>query len=129
MIVQSHHAEKTWARLGRRGQTITGAAGRTGPSTQEPFRQYARYFARQGGHGSVRFLLEPPLYGSFSDSSCTFTYDDASVPVAGSAVAPGRIWGHIDCPDATDAVVEAADGSATSRTCDGYADFMFENCE
>jgi hypothetical protein len=69
------------------------------------------------------------LYGSFSDSSCTFTYDDASVPVAGSAVAPGRIWGHIDCPDATDAVVEAADGSATSRTCDGYADFMFENCE
>lgn len=35
-------------------------------------------------------------------------------------IAPTRIWGVIDCP-------QAATGSG-SAACDGNAEFLFENC-
>jgi hypothetical protein len=71
--------------------------------------------------------------GTFIDQSCsiTFTYNAGPVPVGGSPVAAGRIWGHIDCPDAqengTSEITD--DGAATERTCDAHADFLFENCQ
>lgn len=71
--------------------------------------------------------------GSFTGSNCsvTFTYNGNPVPVGGSPVAAGRIWGHIDCPNAIEAgTVEIdADGGTTVRTCDAQADFLFENCD
>jgi hypothetical protein len=70
---------------------------------------------------------------SFSDSTCTvdFTYNMNPVPVGGSPIASGRIWAHIDCPHAIQAgtSVQGDDGGFTERTCDGHADFLFQNCE
>jgi hypothetical protein len=71
--------------------------------------------------------------GTFSDENCTitFTYNMQPVPVAGSPVDPGRIWGHVDCPNAKQpgTTETSDDGSLTERTCDAHADFLFENCE
>jgi hypothetical protein len=71
--------------------------------------------------------------GTFIDPNCTitFTYNTQPVPVGGSPVAAGRIWGHIDCPNAIESGTSeiAADGAATERTCDAHADFLFENCQ
>jgi hypothetical protein len=70
--------------------------------------------------------------GTFIDQNCsiTFTYNMEPVPVGGSPIASGRIWGHIDCPNAKESGTSeiADDGGATERTCDGHADFLFENC-
>ena len=80
------------------------------------------------------------IYGGFTsaqngtfvaqDCSITFTYNMEPVPVGGSPVAAGRIWGHIDCPNAMESGTAeiTADGGATQRTCDAHADFLFENC-
>jgi|HubBroStandDraft_1064217.scaffolds.fasta_scaffold105135_1 hypothetical protein len=83
-----------------------------------------------GGTGVFGFFSNA-LYGSFSASSCTIalTYDGSPVPAAGGGIAPGRIWGHIDCPDALDTLVETADGGVTTSTCNGHADFLFEDCQ
>jgi hypothetical protein len=71
--------------------------------------------------------------GTFVDQNCsfTFTYNMGPVPVGGSPVAAGRIWGHIDCPNAVESGTAeiTADGAATERTCDAHADFLFENCQ
>jgi hypothetical protein len=53
------------------------------------------------------------------------------VPSAvGSPVAAGRIWGHIDCPDAQDSSqhVTGPDGGQEAATCTASADFLFEGC-
>ncbi len=67
----------------------------------------------------------------FVDSNCTFTqtYNNNPLP-AGGAPASGRIWGHIDCPNAEESGMFGlgADGGAVTRTCEGSADFLFENC-
>jgi hypothetical protein len=71
--------------------------------------------------------------GSFFDPNCSidFTYNMGPVPVAGSPVAAGRIWAHMDCPNAVQSGTSevGADGGPTVRTCDGHADFLFENCQ
>jgi hypothetical protein len=71
--------------------------------------------------------------GSFTGSNCsiTFTYNGNPVPVGGSPVAAGRIWGHIDCPNAMQSGTSeiSDDGSVTQHACDAQADFLFENCE
>lgn len=71
------------------------------------------------------------LYGTYMDDGCTitFTYEGVGVTVDAGPVSAGEIWGHLDCPAATDTDVEAADGGVTSRTCDGHADFRFVDCE
>jgi hypothetical protein len=70
--------------------------------------------------------------GTFIDPNCsiTFTYNFQPVPVGGSPIASGRIWGHIECPNAMESGTSeiADDGGVTQRTCDGHADFLFENC-
>jgi hypothetical protein len=60
---------------------------------------------------------------TFNDRDCTFseTYDGGPVPVGGQP-AQGRIWGHVDCPHASEP------GGAMPRTCEASADFLFENC-
>jgi hypothetical protein len=72
------------------------------------------------------------MNGSFSESNCTitFTYNMLPVPVGGSPIASGRIWGHMDCPNAMqgDTTEIGEDGGQTERTCDGSVDFLFENC-
>jgi hypothetical protein len=60
--------------------------------------------------------------GRFGDSDCTitFTYDGAPVPDS-PPIAPGRIWGHISCPNASD--------ETHGGRCDVEVDFLFENCD
>ena len=72
--------------------------------------------------------------GTFAQASaqaigCTITYTGDPQP-AMPAVAPGRIWGHIDCEDASrsNEVVSSPNGMLIPRTSDGFADFLFENC-
>jgi hypothetical protein len=35
-------------------------------------------------------------------------------------IGPGKIWGTIDCPNAAQ--------SSNMQTCEGKAEFLFENC-
>ena len=67
----------------------------------------------------------------FVDNNCTFTqtYNGGPLP-SGSEPASGRIWGHIDCPNAIEGGMfgTGVDGGAVLRTCEGTADFLFENC-
>jgi hypothetical protein len=87
----------------------------------------------RGGGTGIQGGFTRAANGSFTGSNCsiTFTYNGNPVPVAGSPVAAGRIWGHIDCPNAMQGgtVEIRADGSTTDRACDAQADFLFENCE
>jgi hypothetical protein len=93
-----------------------------------------------GGGGSMTITgqVDPStggtgLHGTFAnggvqydDTNCTLTFTDMgqAITLANNApkVAAGRIWGHIDCPQAT------ASGSGQNFTCDASADFVFENC-
>jgi hypothetical protein len=92
------------------GQGAVTTAGGTGISAS---------FTGDGGHGP------------YTSGDCTirFTYQGQPVPVT-PPIAPGRIWGHIDCPDAT-AVGQGSvepDGGSAPITCPASADFLFENC-
>jgi hypothetical protein len=60
-------------------------------------------------------LSEAPSTGTNPDPGCTITY-----PNAGMGIASGRIWAHIDCPNALN--------GNSGHDCDGNADFRFENC-
>jgi hypothetical protein len=60
-------------------------------------------------------LAEAPSTGTNADPGCTITY-----PNAGMGIASGRIWAHIDCPNALN--------GNSSKECDANADFRFENC-
>jgi hypothetical protein len=64
---------------------------------------------------SQETLAEAPTTGTNADPGCTISY-----PLAGMGIASGRVWAHIDCPNAADLNV--------SVTCDAKADFLFENC-
>jgi hypothetical protein len=79
------------------------------------------------GGSAVQGAFASATAGTFSDSNCsiTFTYNYNPVPVV-PPIAAGRIWGHIDCPDAINPVSSETDGGPA--TCDGHADFLFENC-
>jgi hypothetical protein len=86
-----------------------------------------------GATGGVTGSFTSATNGSFIDSDCsvTFTYLMMPVPVAGSPVADGRIWGHLSCPRAVqqETSVMTEDGGSTLKGCDGEADFLFENCQ
>ncbi len=62
----------------------------------------------------------------YMDTNCTLTFTDMGQPISlannAPKVAAGRLWGHIDCPQA------AATSSGQNFTCDASADFVFENC-
>lgn len=67
----------------------------------------------------------------FVDNNCTFTqtYNNSPLP-SGGAPASGRIWGHIDCPNAVENGMFGVgiDGGPVLRMCEASADFLFENC-
>jgi hypothetical protein len=63
----------------------------------------------------------------YTDSNCTisYTFNGGQISLANNApkIAPGRIWAHIDCPNAS-----AQGPSGQNLVCDANADFVFENC-
>jgi hypothetical protein len=61
--------------------------------------------------------------GAYSATDCILTY---STQVGPGAIAPGRIWAHVDCAIATNGDVMV--GSGMPSTCAVAADFIFENC-
>jgi hypothetical protein len=72
--------------------------------------------------------------GTFSDNNCTIAFTYNMQPVSGQVGTPldsGRIWAHLSCPNATQSGTSEIgdDGGATQRTCDGEADFLFQNCD
>ncbi len=83
-----------------------------------------------GGAGITASFTSGTM-GPYSSSNCTltFTYEGQPVPVS-PAVAAGRIWGHIDCPDAVVAgqMTTGPDGGPTTVSCPASADFLFEQC-
>jgi len=86
-----------------------------------------------GATGGITGSFTSATKGSFSDSNCsvTFTYLMMPLGVSGSPIAKGRIWGHLSCPNATqqETSVPTEDGGSTQETCDGEADFLFQNCQ
>ena len=88
------------------------------------------------GAGDVTLAGGTSIQATFSDatgfyvgSGCTIAYMYRGHPVPGpaDAVAPGRIWGHLECP-ALVATLQGADGGRASAECEAEADFLFENC-
>jgi|CZKU01.1.fsa_nt_gi hypothetical protein len=78
--------------------------------------------------GTVHGSIANNNYGSFSSNSCTLTYEfNRNAVPSGQAISAGEIFGHIECPGATDPNgPQNADGSPV--TCDASADFLFSNC-
>jgi hypothetical protein len=76
-------------------------------------------------------VFESGSYGNYRDENCTitFTYQGNTVPDQ-PPLAAGRIWGHISCPNAENSgkTVQGEDGGTENVTCDGEADFLFEQC-
>ena len=69
---------------------------------------------------TATFVLAGATYAS---SSCTLAFTYQGFPVMVSpAIAPGRIWAHVSCPEAAGAA------EAGAARCDGEADFLFEQC-
>ena len=69
----------------------------------------------------------------FRDNGCTFTQtynNTARRSRAAPAPASGRLWGHLDCPTAMESGMfgMGADGGDITKTCEGTADLLFENC-
>jgi hypothetical protein len=62
----------------------------------------------------AEFNSNQGLIADMSANDCTVTF------TGNQGIAPSRIWGVIDCPDAND--------PKRSTTCDGNAEFLFENC-
>jgi hypothetical protein len=85
-----------------------------------------------GGSGITASFTSAVDQGPFESSACTLTYTYLGQPVpVNPTVAAGRIWGHIDCPGATEAghVGIGPDGGTTPIACDASADFLFEQCQ
>jgi hypothetical protein len=60
--------------------------------------------------------------GAFKDvTECTVTYS------GNQGVAAGRVWGNLECPNAVN-MDKAVAGTMGFWTCEGVAEFKFENC-
>jgi hypothetical protein len=85
----------------------------------------------QSGGTGLTGVFENGSYGDYTSSNCTisFTYQGSPVPDQ-PPLAAGRIWGHISCPNASQAgkTVTGGDGGAETVQCDTEADFLFEQC-
>jgi hypothetical protein len=91
----------SYGSLSLHGQiTVTPGASQPGPQT--------------GITGT--FVSGNGLIASLSESNCTITFSQNQ----SMGIAPTRIWGVIDCPQAT-----TTNGDTT---CDGNAEFLFEDC-
>jgi hypothetical protein len=83
-----------------------------------------------GGSAVVgRFWSGSQGYYVATDCTLAYTFENIAVP-SGQEIAPGRIWGHLACPDAVraDLLVIAPDGGVTNAQCATQADFLFEDC-
>ena len=83
-----------------------------------------------GGSG-ITAVFQSGQNGTFRDNNCTLSYEYQGSTVPDQPpVAAGRIWAHISCPNAQvqGQTVQAPDGGTENRTCDGEADFLFEQC-
>ena len=66
---------------------------------------------------------------TFTEANCTIAYTFMGSPVPTTPVARGRVWGHLSCPSMTDGQQRLINGGRLAQeTCDGEADFRFENC-
>jgi hypothetical protein len=88
--------------------------------------------ANSGGQGlSADINYEGSDYASNGGCSVVYTFMGQPVPEQ-PRVAPGRIWAHLSCPQMGDPTgvrhKMLMDGSLVPDTCDGEADFLFENC-
>jgi hypothetical protein len=73
------------------------------------------HFTTTGPIPGVQGIFQRSDTGSFSQNDCNVTF-----PRPEMTVAPGRVWGQIDCPDAS--------FPAQNRICHASAEFRFENC-
>ncbi len=83
-----------------------------------------------GGTG-LTAIFANAMEGDFSSTSCTVTYKYAGSTIAADqTVSAGQIFGHVDCPEATNSntQITLSDGAAATTTCDASADFLFQNC-
>jgi len=105
-------------------------AGTPGGNVTITSRAGAGAVTMAGGTGiSASFYSDDRGPYASDDCTLTFTYEGQPVPVS-PAVAAGRIWGHIDCPDATEngMTTTGPDGGPTPVSCPASADFLFEAC-
>jgi hypothetical protein len=83
-----------------------------------------------GGTGVIG-TFESGAHDTWRSNNCTltFAYNNGKVPVS-PPIAAGRIWAHVSCPNvsASDLNFQAPDGGTVPSSCDGEADFLFENC-
>jgi hypothetical protein len=76
-----------------------------------------------GGTNLEGLFVGTNTQGQYTANNCTLTF---STPEGPGGIAPGRIWGHIDCPGATNGSAMVSGGLASTCTVD--VDFVFENC-
>jgi hypothetical protein len=83
-----------------------------------------------GATGVSATFFDSAHGAAYDAADCTLstTYMGQPVPIS-PAIAAGRIWGHIDCPDAIQTGQPTGpDGGPTTIACAASADFLFENC-
>jgi len=68
--------------------------------------------------------------GSYSESDCTIAFQYQGAPITVTPIAKGRIWGHLHCPMMVNPSTPKllSNGTQVQETCDGEADFLFDNC-
>ena len=76
-----------------------------------------------GGTNLTGSFLGTTTQGTYSAPACTLSY---STPEGSGGIAPGRIWGHIECDAAMNSNVNVSGGMPS--TCNITVDFVFENC-
>jgi hypothetical protein len=78
--------------------------------------------------GTVTATFANDNYGAFEAKNCTLTYEFNRNPVPSSeAISAGQIFGHIDCPNATQNGGLMTGDMAVA--CNASADFLFSNCD
>ena len=73
-------------------------------------------FTATGTQSKIIASFGKASIGNFSANDCTVQFTNQYM-----GVAAGRVWGVIDCPDAS--------YPSQMRTCDATAEFRFENCD
>ena len=85
-----------------------------------------------GGMVSAQFASGPAAGTYLATGNCALTYTYLNQPIAASdRIAAGKIFAHVSCPEAENTSmvsVTLPDGGAATATCDGEADFLFDNC-